>query len=75
MSETKTHGRENERKPSVDMDVHGGAKNRNWLFTRRVSELTYPQNALPLHGKYYFWNRQLTFGAPLNCGPADLRTS
>ena len=49
------------------------SKNRNWLFTRRVSELTDHQNALPLHGKCYFWNRQLTVGAPLNCGAADLR--
>ena len=73
MSETETHGRENKRKPSVEMDMHGGAKNRNWLFTRHVSELTGHQNALPMHGKCYFWNKQLTVGAPLNCGAADLR--
>ena len=72
MQEIETHGRENKRKPSVEMDMHGGAKNRNWLFTRRMSELTGHQNALPLHGKCYFWNRQLTVGAPLNCGAADL---
>ena len=75
MQEIETHGRENKRKPSVEMDMHGGAKNRNWLFTGRVSELTGHQNALPLHGKCYFWNRQLTVGAPLNCGAAELRTS
>ena len=69
------HERENERKPSVEMDMHGGAKNRNWLFTNCVSELTYPQNALPLFGKCHFWNKQLTVGAPLNCGAAELRTS
>ena len=54
MQEIETHGRENKKKPSVEMDMHGGAKNRNWLFTRRVSELTYPQNALPLHGSAIF---------------------
>ena len=74
MQEIETHGRESKRKPSVEMNMHGGAKNRNWLFTGRVSELTYPQNTLLLFGKCYFWNRQLTVGAPLNCGAAELRT-
>ena len=73
MQEIEMHGRESKRKPSVEMNMHGGAKNRNWLFTRRVSELTCHQNALPMHGKCYFWNRQVTFGVPLNCGAADLR--
>ena len=54
MSEIEMHGRENKRKPSVEMDMHGGAKNRNWLFTRRVSELTCHQNALPLHESAIF---------------------
>ena len=75
MSEIETHGRESKRKPSVEMNMHGGAKNRNWLFTNCVSELTYPQNALPLHGNAIFGNMQLTVGAPLNCGAAELRTS
>ena len=75
MSEIETHGRESKRKPSVEMNMHGGAKNRNWLFTGRVSELTYPLNALPLHGSAIFGNRQLTVGAPLDCGAAELRTS
>ena len=81
MSEIEMHGRENKRKPSVEMYMHGGAKNRNWLFTNCVSELTYPQNALPLHGKCYFWEQAV------NCrrtselrsygphGNAELRTS
>ena len=72
MQEIEMHGRENKRKPSVEMNMHGGAKNRNWLFTGRVSELTYPLNALPLHGNAIFGNMQLTVGAPLDCGAADL---
>ena len=75
MSETEMHERENERKPSVEMDMHGGAKNRHWLFTRRVSELTGHQNALPLHGKCYFWERAVNCRRTSelrSCGAADL---
>ena len=58
-----------------------GAKNRNWLFTNCVSELTYPQNALPLHGKCYFWEQAVNCRRTSelrSCGPhenAELRTS
>ena len=67
--------RESRRKPSVEVEVHGGIKNENWPFTRHVSNLTCHQNALLVHGKCYFWNKQLTVGTPLNCGAADLRSS
>ena len=75
MQEKETHGRENKRKPSVEMDMHGGAKNRNWLFTRHVSELTYPQNTLPLHGKCYFSEQAVNCRRTSelrSCGAADL---
>ena len=52
--EQRKNARESRKKPSVEVEMHGGIKNENWPFTRHVLELSCHQNALPMHGRCYF---------------------